>query len=251
MEGHTRQRGSVVCPSRSNLLSPPPSPPTYQEVVRMNSPMRQPPPIQDIDIPTIPFRRENPHWTEPSRRSPLTPLPIQQFQRHAGSDGSAVSTDLDDDVLSIKTSNDDEDSSCSTNSEDKAIIDAALATSIPLASIFSTPKENIADVRRAARETGLHTGLMRRPGARTDGKIKFLFGHRDSESSWWVVIGRSAEAVENLVNLQQKGMPGHFHPDYNSPQVTPAQSSAVGFAHFIMAGVLGGLVVLLGASRVL
>lgn len=256
MAGHTRQGGTVVCPSNSNLPSPPPSPAGSEEVLRINSPMRQPSPIEDIDIPTIPFHRQNPHWIEPApRRAPLAPLAIEQFQHPDGSDDSrhsVVSTVLlDDDTSSIKTINEEDETTTSTDSEGDALMDAALATSIPLASIFSTPKEHLADVRRAARETGLHTGLMRRPGARMDGRTKLLFGHRDSESSWWVVIGRNAEAVKNLVNLQQRGMPGHFHPDHDSFQVAPAQPSVPGFAQFLMAGVLGGLAVLLGASRVL
>ena len=214
--------------------------------------MRQRSPVEEIDIPIIPgFHRPNPHWVEPaSHRPPLAPLPIEKFQHHNGSDHSTEPITDDSDTFSDKV-NRDENSSSSTNSEEDAFLNAALATSTPLASIFSTPKENIADVRRAARERGVHTGLMRRPGARMDEKTKFLFGHGDSVPSWWVVIGRDAEAVRNLVNMQQKDTPGRSHPSKKSSQVTLTQSFATGFSHLLMAGVLGGLVVLLGASQVM
>lgn len=130
-------------------------------------------------------------------------------------------------------------------------MDIALGSSVALASIFSTPKQDIADVREAAKLSGLHTGLMRSPGARSDGKSTINeFGKR--ENSWWVVMGKNAEAVKHLVNSQQKGMPGFYHPEKESDEVRAStQAAQVGFFQMVVAGAIGGAAVAFGLARLL
>lgn len=162
-----------------------------------------------------------------------------------------VSTVLQDDSSSIKTTDDDEDA---TDDENDTLLENALSTSIALASIFSTPKEHIADVRKAARQVGLHTTLMRRPGARTDGKSSFdQYGHR--ENSWWVVMGRNAEAVKHLMNLQQGTLPGAYPIDQDvenepvpHPGASTSASMSLGFLQLVLAGAIGGAAVVFGMA---
>lgn len=195
-----------------------------------------------------PFHHINQAWVEP----PRDPSPPRSHAR-----GSVVSTHLMDDGSSIKTS--DEDDADATDDEQEALIENALSSSIPLASIFSTPKEHIADVRKAAREVGLHTALMRRPGARDDGKVSYdRWGNR--ENSWWVIMGRNGEAVKHLgrltqqlESLQQELLPGSF-PTEQQPAIIvtppPRPVSAVpGFLQLIIAGAIGGAAVLFGVTR--
>lgn len=167
-----------------------------------------------------------------------------------------VSTALrsDGSQASIKTVEDEDEP---TDDEQEALIENALSSSIPLASIFSTPKEHIADVRKAAREIGLHTALMRRPGARDDGKVSYdRWGNR--ENSWWVIMGRNGEAVRHLGRLTQQlenlqNLPGAFPPHRQLQPETivspPPASAAPGFLQLIIAGAIGGAAVLFGVTR--
>jgi hypothetical protein len=153
-----------------------------------------------------------------------------------------VSTVLADDAASIKTFDDDDQT---TDDENDSVIDAVLKTSIPLASIFSTPKADIADVRKVANETGLHMGLMRRPGAGYDGKLMAHKFDRD-EHPWWVVMGRNAAAVRHLAGVDQKGMPGFL-----SPEKEVLENSSMGFLQVVLAGAIGGAAVAFGMARFL
>lgn len=244
MAGHTRQFGQVVCPG--SLPSPPDSPNSFER-----------------DLPPVPFQQaefENPeasgshhlfypNWIEPAPRLLALPPTPNSYRSESGSSVSLVSTELNYDGISIKADDDEDDNS--TTSTDDALVDLALSTSIPLASIFYTPKEDIADVCKTAERSGLHTGLMRRPGARTDGKSNVnRFGER--ENSWWVVMGRNADAVKQMVNKQQTGMPGFFHPDSQLVEVNRYSSPAfAAFLQTILAGFIGGFAVLFGLGRML
>lgn len=161
-----------------------------------------------------------------------------------------VSTVLLDDAASIKTFDDDDDDEA-TDDDDDSVIDTALNTSIPLASIFSTPKEDIADIRRVADQTGLYMGLIRRPGARLDGKMVIdKSGKR--EPSWWVVMGGSAEAVRHLVNMQQlKDMPGLYVPEKEVHDTNASGSMMLGFLQMVIAGAIGGVAVAFGMAKML
>jgi len=159
-----------------------------------------------------------------------------------------VSTVLLDDGSSIKTL--DEDDEPTTDDEDDSLLAEALGTSLPLASIFSTPKEDIAGLRQAAKNFGWQFGLMRRPGARDDGKSSVdRLGQR--ESSWWVVVGKNAEAVRHLVNIQQRGMPGFYEPDKETQVQVGQPASSLGFLQMVLAGAIGGVAVLFGMAKIL
>jgi len=230
------------------LPSPPDSPTSSARSLPVG-PFR-PAVLPEIVIPddASGYRRQNPNWVDPAApRAPLQPLPLPD-EHDPEESGSVVSTILLDDGASIKTIEDDDGTM--TDDENDSIIAAALHTSIPLASIFSTPKEHIADVRKAATDVGLHTGLMRRPGARTDGKSSVnQLGER--ESSWWIVLGRNVEAVRYLVDVQQRGMPGMYVPDKREEVVAASSSSSVGFFHMVLAGAVGGAAVLFGMAGML
>ena len=241
MEGHKRRDGTMLCPSFSVSLPSPPDSPTRSSQSLPVGPFR-PAVLPEIVIPNDGrvYRRQNPNWVNPAP-APAPPPPAPS----SSSGQSVVSTILLDDGFSIKTS--DEDDDITTDDESDSAIEFALGTSVPLASIFSTPKEDIDDLRKAADAIGLHTGLMRRPGARDDGKSSVSrSGQR--ECSWWIVMGRNAEAVRHLVNIQQRGMPGYYEPD---KEVDPEVRPSMGFLQAVLAGAIGGAAVLFGMAKML
>lgn len=241
MEGHRRREGMMLCPSSSSILPSPPDSPTPST---RNLPLR-PAILPEIVIPNDVevYRRPNPNWVDPAL---IPPPPPPSYIHDSDSGNSVVSTVLLDDGSSIKTSEEDDDAT--TDDENDSVIEAALGTSVPLASIFSTPKEDIADLRKAASEIGLHTSLMRRPGA-SGGKAS-VNRHGQREHSWWVVMGRNAAAVRHLANVQQQGMPGFYMPDMEVEPVV-GRSSSLGFLQVVLAGAIGGAAVLFGMARVL
>jgi len=241
MKGHRRRDRTFICP---DALPSPPVSPTRSSRALPGGPFRAAV-FPEIVIPdNVRFHhRPNPNWVNP------LPEPSSLFNENGSDDsGSVVSTVLHEDGSSVKTSDDDD---VATDDEND-LMETALGTSIPLASIFNTPKEVIADVQKAARAIGMHAGVMRRPGARTDGKSNVnRFGQR--ENSWWVVLGRNAEAVRHLVDFQQRGMPGFYQPDKEvETEVTVGRSSSsMGFLQLVLAGAMGGIAVLFGLAKIL
>jgi hypothetical protein len=242
MEGHKRRDGTMLCPSISSLPSPPDSP--TRSLQPLPAGPFHPAVLPEIVIPNDArvYRRQNPNWVDSVPAPQFIPPPPS-----SSSGQSVVSTVLLDDGSSIKTSDEDDDTT--TDDENDSVIEAALGTSIPLASIFSTPKEHIADLRKAADAIGLHTGLMRRPGARNDGKSS-VNRHGQRECSWWVVMGRNAEAVRHLVDIQQRGMPGYYEPD-KEVELAVVRPSSMGFLQVVLAGAIGGAAVLFGMAKML
>jgi len=243
MEGHKRRDGTMLCPSVSSLPSPPESPTRSLQSLPVGS--FRPAVLPEIIIPDDHrvYRRQNPNWVDSA------PVPAPAPPPPSSSSRSVVSTDLND-GFSIKSSDEDDDNTTtSTSDEDNSVMEGALSTSLPLASIFSTPKEHIDGVRKAADAIGLHTGLMRRPGARTDRKSSVdRYGQR--ECSWWVVMGRNAEAVRHLVDIRQRGMPGYYEPD-KEVELAVATPSSLGFLQAVLAGAVGGAAVLFGMAKML
>jgi len=250
MEGHKRREGTMLCPSVSSISGSLPSPPDSPTSSTRSLPVGpfHPAVLPEIIIPNEGgvYRRPNPNWVD---HIPAPPLPSSSDAHEFDeSEQSVVSTVLLDDGSSIKTS--DEDDEPTTDDENDSVIGSALGTSLPLASIFSTPKEDIAGLRKAATDIGLYFGLMRRPGARDDGKSTVnRLGER--ENSWWVVMGRNAEAVRHLVNVQQRAMPGFYEPDKETQVEVGRPASSMGFLQVVLAGAIGGATVLFGMAKLL
>lgn len=243
MVGHKRQDGTLLCPPEESLPSPPPSP-TASTRSLSGGPFRPAAVTPDFEVPNeLPFRRPNPYWVDPPPLSRSSSSDI--FEQ----EGSVVSTVLASDGASIKSSDDEDttDDEGTTDDENGFLLNAALKTSTPLVSIFSTPKEDIANLRRIANENSLHLGLMRRPAAGYDGKLMDHKVDRD-EHSWWVVMGRNAVAVRHLVHLNQKGKSGLYSP---ANDVGASQGSGMGLFQVVLAGALGGAAVVFGMARLL
>ena len=166
-------------------------------------------------------------------------------------------------------------------------------SSVPLASLFAMPRQDIPHVQKAANKQGLHVGLVRNPRSSTQYSAEPSTSSLPSptpslpskphhhhhklarataaadwnntsptrgigtpmndgicrESSWWVVMGRSADAVRHLVDLQQRGMPGVFATDRDLlVEEKPPASHTMWFCQLVLAGVFGGLAVVYGLS---
>ncbi|KDQ64219.1 hypothetical protein JAAARDRAFT_219765 [Jaapia argillacea MUCL 33604] len=256
--------------------SPPPSPrssPARGQRRRM---------VPEVVIPTNrSWRRRNPNWVDPNVQARARIVPIDDVEE----DGSVVSTVLNSDHAKAESNQDlgggfeDEEGedenyhpglaeSSSTSSSavrshgSISLIDRVLSTSTPLASLFSTPAQDVANLQLTARELGLHTGLLRKPRNVPDsapGPNRVRFAGMDinmkdgsplpppiprQQGSFWMVVGRSGEAVRHLLDIHQRDMPGRLDGDDGGVRTIVMQGrKGVGFLQLLIAGAIGGFVV--------
>ncbi|KAH9948781.1 hypothetical protein B0H21DRAFT_731926 [Amylocystis lapponica] len=259
MAGHKRPQGLPVCPDKGSP-SPERSSPT---------------PISAFDF----SRAGNWHWknrnwvdpprapqVEPDRRSMNSWVTTEPAESAAGWARSGAQDKGDgevDDGGSVSARSAVSVSSASTLK--RTISEVLSKTSKPLASLFSTREEHLSTVTSSARRNGLYTGVVLSPTRHRGIKSEELDGAslaRTAEplgrqDSWWVVMGRDAGAVgymlglneggtraardqvaEELANAHEHGKVGTYPLDIRSIRM--------GFLDVIFAGVVGGMVVLLG-----
>jgi hypothetical protein len=137
----------------------------------------------------------------------------------------------------------------STASSD-LFFDHVLQNSDALASVFHTPRNEIDRVTDAAKDLGLHFGMIHRPRRNTLDPSSALRSAQSlkRDSSWWMVIGKSDEAVNHILDLQEKAqtMPGTIGTDAELAY-TPRLTS---FVQLIVPGVVGGLIAVWGLSKI-
>lgn len=195
MEGHKRPFGQPICPD---------------EPAKASSPLRE------VFIPALPpgevFHYVNPHFVD------RNPPPQQLAVERADTPRSWVSTELADDApikqepatyvseyqlhqsVHIQRAGSVASSFSSTSSTYIRQIQEALSTSIPLASMFRTPRQDISSVTRAARAEGLYTALI--PHARTDGEGGVL--QATQAPLWKLVVGKDAGTVAELADMYDR-----------------------------------------------
>ncbi|KAI0960139.1 hypothetical protein AcW1_004743 [Taiwanofungus camphoratus] len=266
MAGHKRPRGSPVCPGLE--ASPPPSP-------AGRNPLRRTAAVADFEIPDSGYwHRRNPNWVEReaspvddehhSTSSWVHTEPAEDAAADRAEeqlrDEDKVSGE-DDDYHSVSDSSSSQ--STASSSSVKRSLTGLLMTSRHLASLFSTPPEAIPAVTRAARKHGLTTGLIRRPLSdqgqdvkSEDNDVPIAHGtNLGRQSSWWMVMGQDPEAVSHLLDLHQGDAEGHLGQTLHSRTkgnvgAYPVDVSSIRptFLDVIIAGAIGGFVVLYGLS---
>lgn len=261
MAGHKRNQGHTVCPdwsadSKSPSPSLPASPPlTPPRSLAVKTPPRSPTPTSTAVSPRSPVRfdmpeagpwhRRNPNWHSPSP-PPRPPSPV----------GSLVPTVLvDDDGNTVRGSeyaseaewedDGDEDNDgfndvASTSSYASFGVMNEI-TGQPLVSIYGTSRKNIPQLRNVAAKLGAHAGFLPSP-PRSPKKGK-KGSPVSKENSWWAVVSKSPELVEQVVNSQHRKMPGLMGEGLlmEGPRM-------VTFLHLTLAGFVGGCVAVYGLS---
>lgn len=212
MAGHKRPDGKPVCPIPSPAKVP-------------NSPHK----TDDDDDEQVPQIGKFYHFVNPNYRESFTPEPVE-FGRpqRTGTPCTWVSTEPADDIPSVKhegtlqradarhipdieiTGYRSSQSSISSSSSMTSTASSrfrrtfygVLTKSLPAVSLFAAPRDEIATITQAARMNGLHTGVMRWP--RPDVKDESGSSRSRRRYSWWVLLGRDPEAVEHLMELQER-----------------------------------------------
>jgi len=264
MAGHKRPNGAPICPPQA--LPPTPISARPRRLTRTNATSYSD--VQQFVSGTTGHRR-NPNWVERA----ATP-PVDEDER---SHASWVPTEPADDGAEEgfgfgylddeeKVQGDEEDSrsdsaaSQSSSSSVRRTISQALLNSIPLASLFSTPREDIPAITKAARRQGLAMGLLRAPDVLGQGvKSEDMDGTHEAnigrQNSWWVVMGRDQGAVSHLLDLNEssaKDQQDEVLSSYANGRVgaypLDPRSIRMTFLDVIIAGAIGGIVVLYGLS---
>jgi len=247
MAGHKRQQcfpGSPVTPP-----SPPASPHRPRSTPGQHDTSNLPTGIVPHEASfVIPqhgaWHRRNPRWVDPP--PPRMPSPT----------GSLVPTILVDDdgntvASSVGNDDDGENSEVESKSTTSAqVTDILYELSKPIVTIFSIKSEDIPKIRDAAATVGLHTGVVHTPRkVAASTKQQPPSQHKSKrgiqrEHSWWLVVGRKAGVVTQVVDSQQREMPGtigEVSEMMEGPRITT-------FPQLILASVIGGAVVVYGLS---
>ncbi|TCD63476.1 hypothetical protein EIP91_005358 [Steccherinum ochraceum] len=227
MVGHRRPFGQPICPDEYDapVFSP----------VKASAHIVQ----TDVVIPPIPaggfFHHVNPHYIE---RNPPPSAP--SLPDRADSPATCVSTEpADDDVpvkreprgfveeyrhhqsVRIERSHSVASSVTSTSSMYIRRIQQALSTSIPLASIFKTPRQDISTVTKAARAEGLYTALLRQPRP-IDVDTGDAISSASQTNSWRVLVGQDAGTVMEITEMYEKNALGTLGRASVPPSSMPA-----------------------------
>lgn len=88
----------------------------------------------------------------------------------------------------------------STTARIRRTLSTFITNSVPAVTLFSAPRENVQVLTKTARLNGLYTGIMRKPDAKEEQSSEGL----GRKHSWWVLMGRDPDAVEHLMNLQER-----------------------------------------------
>ena len=230
------------------------------------APVQRPPPASTSSTTPAALRREqsvllpkhyvNPNFVESPQRPPVFfPRPIDR----TGTPNTWVSTEPADDIpvkreegldpfdpITIDPNPiDDGLFPSSLNTPGPSSIDSSVSStglrrtftnllrnSRPVASLFSTPRDELDDIAHEARRHGLHTGLIHRPRpppvkeestVRGPGAVPRGAG-LERASSWWLVLGHSGEAVMHLMDLQDRGTRAKYGSSLNVPAEAAAMS---------------------------
>lgn len=99
--------------------------------------------------------------------------------------------------------------------------------SLPVVSIFKSSRDEIHTITQAARLNGLHTGVMRRPRREgTEIKEEGTITRLTRRYSWWVLMGRDVNAVEELMSMHERDIIASKSDPRPQPQMAPEVTMA-------------------------
>ncbi|KAH8096725.1 hypothetical protein BXZ70DRAFT_945979 [Cristinia sonorae] len=236
MAGHKRPFGQPMCPD-------PDEPADHQP--KAASPLIE----TNVVIPIIPrngfYHYVNPNYVE---RNP--PPPSSHPPERAESPMTCVSTEPADEMpvkrepityieqyhrqqtVRIHRSQSVASSVTSTSSSYIRRLQQALTTSVPLASMFKTPRQDITPLTRAARAEGMYTALIQQPRHRNgDGT--------SGGNPWTVVVGQDAGTVAELADMYERDAVGTLGRNSLPPSTPPSLQSWI--ARYTVKCMIGGL----------
>jgi len=260
MAGHKRPQGLPVCPVKT-------APPV---VTSENDNPRVVP--FDFSLTRGNWRWQNPNFLEPPRPAELDVLDTssfittepaesmvsEEYARRLGVPGKGGAFEDSSDTSSVRSTG---SSASSTATLRRSISEVLSITSKPLATLFSTHRENVAVITDTALRHGLHAGVVyspsrHPPGVKSeehDGSLSrsARLGRQDS---FLVVMGRDAGAVAlTMLGLSMGGAQGQVVQDISNERDDGKASIGIRaiqitFLNIIFVGAVGGLVVFFGLS---
>lgn len=284
MAGHKRPNGTPVCPKDTDRRSPEENSPVSSPSAS-SSP--SPPPLRRESTVIFPKHYENPNFVE---QLPPRPEIYGRPADRVGTPNTWVSTEPADDIFikhetmwegiqiepvddglipaaSPGPSSASSSSSSSSASSLRRTFTNILRNSRPVASLFSAPRDEVDAITQEARQNGLFTGLIHRPrpsivkqepppsppSASTGRRA----GGLERTTSWWVVLGHSAEAVGHLLDMQDRSqmatVTAHLPPSRDMMRQTDSpvtvgaypvdvQSIRNSYLDIILGGMVGGFI---------
>ena len=260
MVGHKRVQGSPICPQKLSSLISPPQSPTRPPIVQ--SPLAPfdfvPDPAFYTKLNCGTLRRVNPNFVDKKvpipellrlSASSLVPTVLVDDDGNTirGSNGGDPASDDDDDDDDDDYEDEEEDDE---EDEDECCLDNTLLDRIrqPMLTIFRTKDKDLAQMQETAVRMGVHYGIMTPPNTPPNKKLHQKSTQNSAltrvDDSWWVVMGRNASFVQEVIDSCQKGMPGTIAKD--SELIEPFRTTT--FLQLVFAGLVGGCVVVCGLS---
>lgn len=256
MAGHKRQDGGMICPtsvSPSLDCSSGPTPPRSfspeSDSPSLASPPLTPPRRVNPELPadpqptrglrfdepsftipeTGPWHRRNPNWDSPMLKPVVPPSPVASIVStvQVDSEGNTVKGSVDGDAW------EDDDDTETVSSSTSTIMDRVAKANHRVVSIVAAKRNDLSRFRGSAARRGVFAGLIRFPMNKVRGT---------RENTWYMVLGRNQDMVNHVIDSQQMIMPGVMQDlDPEGPRMTT-------FLHLILAGIVGGCVVVYGLS---
>ncbi|KAH7887509.1 hypothetical protein F5I97DRAFT_842163 [Phlebopus sp. FC_14] len=276
--GHPRRGRKFTCVTESSDSSASPLP--ESDSLRLSTPLPSPPssppamtpspspetPRQGFQLPQgDTWHWRNPNWVSPpppkwrlhspsdldrvspAPTEPLTEVPDNEWGSHVVPDTVVEESEPADDA-SLYGDNDENPDEFSLNpsprswspfsqlAERDTNLKNVFRGSTPLFNVFRTPCEHLANVRRTAEQEGKYVGVIKAPAAHSG---TAQIPKEKADGTVWVVVSDRQEDLDYAIDSQQRGMPGTFFQK---------EHYGIGLLHVAFAGVLGGIVVLLGLA---
>ncbi|KAM6496203.1 hypothetical protein JOM56_008909 [Amanita muscaria] len=249
MEGHKRngRAGSPLCPTQS---SPHVKPPLHQPFALPQ--YASAPPQTDFKFKTRetpstrqalvipesgPWHWRNPNWID--RHRPIPPRPSSPV----GSLVPTVLVDSDGHTIAPERSHKRKSPLRREETTSVMLMDRLAAMGKPAVSIYNTKLENVSRMKSAADKLGFHSGVVHKPA---DVHPRDVVEKEEDENeervenySWWLVMGQSSTAVQQVVDSQQRGIPGAIS---DAREMVSAPKVVTTF-QLVLAGVVGALFV--------
>lgn len=253
MEGHKRPNGWPVCPQRSSKsLSSTPEPdgvfiPKINHYVNPNfigdpaSPLPTARRGHYNDRTDTPYSWVSTELADDNSVPPTTKTERTLRMRPVGGPSSpAAGPDLEITGTSSRSSS---SGSTSASSRLRRTFNSLLSNSMPAVSLFSAPREDVGSITQAARQNGLHTGVMRQPTKVKEEGQTSSASRIERRNSWWVLLGRDPVAVEHLLVLQEQQSMATIDKRPSTVMVAPPEVRIIGMTNFqmVFCTVLGAL----------